>query len=102
LEALELVFWQLCCTYDPADIQSLAITARMAAIVGAQTLDRLFADVEFSEVDNYILYVYAKDEDCACEMEDSFGFHISIIVEDAWPSNRLRHGFAETPKQMVQ
>ena len=27
--------------------QSLAITARMAALVGAETFDRLFAGVEF-------------------------------------------------------
>jgi hypothetical protein len=36
-------------------IQSLAITARMAAIVGSDTFDRLFAGVEFNEIDGDIL-----------------------------------------------
>jgi hypothetical protein len=63
-------------------IQSLAITARMAAIVGSETFDRLFAGVEFSEVDGDILFVYAQCEDCAAEMEDQFALHISIIAAD--------------------
>jgi len=62
-----------------AEIQSLAITARMAAIVGSDTFDRLFAGVEFNEVDGDILFVYAQSEDCAAEMEDEFAFHIFII-----------------------
>ena len=33
-----------------SEIQSLAITAQMAAIVGSETFDRLFAGVEFNEV----------------------------------------------------
>ena len=49
------------------EIQSLAITARMAAIVGSDTFDRLFAGVEFNEVDGEILFVYAQSEDCAAE-----------------------------------
>ena len=81
-------------------IQSLAITARMAAIVGAETFDRLFAGVEFSEVDGYILYVYAKDEDCAAEMEDSFAFHISIIASKIL--DREIDVVMILPKQMVQ
>jgi hypothetical protein len=62
------------------EIQSLAITARMAAIVGSETFDRLFAGVEFNEVDGDILFVYAQNEDCAAEMEDRFALHISIIA----------------------
>jgi hypothetical protein len=60
------------------EIQSLAITARMA--VGSDTLDRLFPGVEFNEVDGDILFVYADSEDCAAEMKDRFALHISIIA----------------------
>jgi hypothetical protein len=64
------------------EIQSLAITARMAAIVGSESFDRLFAGVEFNEVDGDILFVYAQNEDCAAEMEDRFALHISIIAAE--------------------
>ena len=62
--------------------QSLAITARMAALVGAETFDRLFAGVEFRETDGDILFAYAQGEDRADEMEDHFSFCISIIATD--------------------
>jgi hypothetical protein len=65
-----------------SQIQSLAITARMAAAVGSATFDRLFAGVEFEEVDGDILFAYARCEDCASEMEDKFALHISIIAAD--------------------
>jgi hypothetical protein len=61
--------------------QSLAITARMASVVGAETFDRLFAGVEFREIDGDILFAYA-DEERAAEMEDEFALHISIIATD--------------------
>jgi hypothetical protein len=64
------------------EIQSLAITARMAAVVGAETFDRLFAGVEFRETDGDILFAYAQDEERAAEMEDEYGLHISIIATD--------------------
>ena len=64
------------------DIQSLAISARMAVIVGAETFDRLFAGVHFDEVDGDILFVYAKDEETAAEIEDCFAFHISLMATD--------------------
>jgi len=63
-------------------IQDQAITARMALIVGGTTFDRLFSGVRFDEVDGDILYVYAKNEETAAEMEDSFALHISIIATD--------------------
>jgi hypothetical protein len=63
-------------------VQDQAIAARMALIVGAATFDRLFAGVRFDEVDGDLLYVYAKDEDTAAEMEDSFALHISIVATD--------------------
>jgi hypothetical protein len=62
--------------------QSLAITARMAELVGAETFDRLFAGVEFRETDGDILFAYAQGEERADEMEDEFGFFISLIATD--------------------
>jgi hypothetical protein len=52
----------------------------MALIVGGTTFDRLFAGVRFDEVDGDILFVYAKDEETAAEMEDNFALHISTIA----------------------
>ncbi|WP_249141317.1 hypothetical protein [Bradyrhizobium liaoningense] len=52
----------------------------MALIVGADRFDQLFRAVRFDEVDGDILYVYARDEDAAAEMEDEFALHISIIA----------------------
>jgi hypothetical protein len=63
-------------------VQDQAITARMALIVGGVTFDRLFAGVRFGEVDGDILYVYARDEETAAEMEDTFALHISIVATD--------------------
>jgi hypothetical protein len=61
-------------------VQDQAITARMALIVGGTTFDRLFAGVRFDEVDGDLLYVYAKDEATAAEIEDNFALHISIVA----------------------
>jgi hypothetical protein len=63
-------------------IQDQAIAARMALTVGAATFDWLFAGVRFDEVDGDILYVYAKDEETAAEIEDNFALHISIVATD--------------------
>jgi hypothetical protein len=63
-------------------IEDQAITARMALIVGGMTFDRLFSGVRFDELDGDLLYVYAKDEETAAEMEDSFALHISIIATE--------------------
>jgi hypothetical protein len=63
-------------------VEDQAIMARMALIVGGITYDRLFAGAKFSEVDGDVLFVYAKDEDCAAEMEDTFALHISIIATE--------------------
>ncbi|OAF07056.1 hypothetical protein AXW67_01280 [Bradyrhizobium neotropicale] len=62
------------------EVHDHAIRARMALIVGATTFDRLFAGVQFDEVDGNILFVYAKDEDTAANIEDEFALHISIIA----------------------
>jgi hypothetical protein len=63
-------------------VQDQAIAARMALVVGATTFDRLFAGVEFHEADGDLLYVFARDEEAAAEMEDRFSLHISIIATD--------------------
>ena len=63
-------------------VESQAITARMALIVGHITFDRLFVGVRFDELDGDLLYVYAKDEEAAAEIEDRFALHISIIAAD--------------------
>jgi len=52
----------------------------MALVVGAETFDRLFAGVRFDETDGPLLYVYARDEDTAAEIEDNYSLHISIIA----------------------
>jgi hypothetical protein len=53
-------------------VQDQAIAARMALVVGAATFDRLFAGVEFHEVDGDLLYVFAKDEETAAEIGTAF------------------------------
>jgi hypothetical protein len=52
----------------------------MALIVGAETFDRLFAGVEFDELDGDVLFVSVMDEDKGQEMEEKFGPHISIVA----------------------
>lgn len=63
-------------------VQSQAISARMALIVGAENYDRLFAGVEFSEVDGKILYVFAPTEEIASEIEATFSLHLAIVATD--------------------
>jgi hypothetical protein len=63
-------------------VQDQAIAARMALIVGSITFDRLFGRVRFDEVDGDVLFAYAKDEESAVEIEDTFALHISIIATD--------------------
>jgi hypothetical protein len=59
-------------------IQDYAIPARVAAIVGPSVFDRVFSGVRFAEADGPLLYVYAKDESVAAEIEDDF----SLLVAD--------------------
>lgn len=63
-------------------VQEQAIAARMAIIVGAKEFDRLFPGVQFSEVDGDILFVFARNEETAAEMEDKYALHISIVATD--------------------
>ena len=62
------------------EIQNLAIQARMALIVGARTFDRLFAGIRFAEADGGLLYVYAKDEETAADIEDDYALDISVVA----------------------
>jgi hypothetical protein len=59
-------------------IQDYAIQALVAAIVGPSVFDRVFSGVKFAEADGPLLYVYAKDESVAAEIEDDF----SLLVAD--------------------
>jgi hypothetical protein len=42
----------------------------MALIVGAKTFYRLFTGIRFDELTGPLLYVYARDEEVAAEIED--------------------------------
>ena len=44
----------------------------MALIVGGTTFDQLFSGIRFDETDGNILFVFAKDEETAAEIEDNF------------------------------
>jgi hypothetical protein len=63
-----------------SEVENLAIQARIASIVGAKTFDRLFAGIRFHEVDGPLLYAYAKDEECAEEIEDEFSLEIAAVA----------------------
>ncbi|MGY4259104.1 hypothetical protein ACVI1L_006172 [Bradyrhizobium sp. USDA 4516] len=65
---------------DLTEIQNYAIQARMAFIVGAGTFDRVFAGIRFAEIDGHLLYVYARDESSAAEIEDNFALPIAIVA----------------------
>jgi hypothetical protein len=61
-------------------VQDLAIQAQMALAVGTKTFDRTFAGVRFAETDGPLLYVYAKDEEAAAEIEGHYALHIARIA----------------------
>jgi hypothetical protein len=61
-------------------IQDYAIQARVAAILGASEFDRVFAGIRFAEVDGPLLYVYARDETTAAEIEDDFAPLIADVA----------------------
>ncbi|WP_461846443.1 hypothetical protein [Bradyrhizobium elkanii] len=49
---------------------------KRACVVGAETFDRAFTGIRFAEADGPLLYVYARDEAAAAEIEDSFALLI--------------------------
>ncbi|WP_431017155.1 hypothetical protein [Bradyrhizobium pachyrhizi] len=65
---------------DLTEIQNYAIQARMALIVGAGTFDRVSAGIHFAEIDGHLLYVHARDESTAAEIEDNFALPIAIVA----------------------
>ena len=60
--------------------QDYAIQARVAAVIGASVFDRVFAGVRLAETDGPLLYVYAKDESAAAEIEDDFSLLIAEVA----------------------
>lgn len=52
----------------------------MNLIVGATTYDRLFLGVTFDEVADKILYVFARTEELAAEIEENYALHLSIVA----------------------
>jgi hypothetical protein len=60
-------------------IQDYAIQASVAAVLGATVFDRVFAGIRFAETDGPLLYVYARDEQAAAEIEDDF----ALLIADA-------------------
>ena len=62
------------------DVQDYAIQAHVALVIGASVFDRVFAGVRFAEADGSLLYVYAKDESLAVEIEDDFSLLIADIA----------------------
>ena len=63
-----------------SQVQDYAIQARIAAILGSSVFYRVFARVRFAEIEGPLLYVYARDERCAAEIEDDFSLLIADIA----------------------
>jgi hypothetical protein len=63
-----------------SDIQDYAIQARVASVIGGNVFDRVFAAVRFAETDGPLLYVYAKKEEIAAEIEDEFSLLIADVA----------------------
>ena len=63
-----------------AQIQDFAIQARVAAVIGATVFDRVFSGIRFAEMDGPLLYVYARDEASAREIEDDFSLMIADVA----------------------
>ena len=61
-------------------VQDYAMQAGLAAVIGATVFDRVFAGVRFAETDGALLYVYARDESCAAEIEDDFSLLIADVA----------------------
>ena len=62
------------------DTQDYAIQALVAQVVGRAMFDRVFSGVRFTEADGPLLYVNAKDEEAAAQIEDDFSLLIADIA----------------------
>jgi hypothetical protein len=63
-----------------SQIQDFAIHARVASVIGATVFDRVFSGIRFAEIDGPLLYVYARDEASAGEIEDDFSLMIADVA----------------------
>lgn len=61
-------------------VQDHAIQALMAGIVGAETFDHVFAGIRFDEVEGRMLYAFARNEDVASDIEDSYSPLIAAVA----------------------
>ncbi|QAU36674.1 hypothetical protein XH86_02430 [Bradyrhizobium guangdongense] len=61
-------------------VQDHAIQALMAGIVGAETFDQVFAGIRFDEVEGSMLYAFARNEDVASDIEDSYSPLIAAVA----------------------
>ena len=61
-------------------IQDHAIQALMAGIVGAETFDHVFAGIRFDEIEGTMLYAFARNEDVASDIEDSYSPLIAAVA----------------------
>jgi chromosomal replication initiation ATPase DnaA len=57
-----------------------AILAVLSSTVSGKTFDRLFKGASVDAIDGDVLYVSARNEDCAAEIEDRFALHIANIA----------------------
>lgn len=62
------------------EVEDFAIQACVASVIGATVFDRVFAGIRFAEVDGTLLYVYARDEASAGEIEDDFSLMIADVA----------------------
>ncbi|QOZ71114.1 hypothetical protein [Bradyrhizobium arachidis] len=67
---------------DLSDTQDYAIQAKLAGVIGATVFYRVFTGVRFAEVDGPLLYVHAKDESIAAEIEDDFALVIADLATE--------------------
>jgi hypothetical protein len=58
----------------------LAIQAEVAKVIGAKVFNGIFARARFAETDRPLLYVYARNQDCAAEIEDDLSLLIANIA----------------------
>jgi len=72
---------------EHSEIQSLAITARVAAVVGAETFDRLFAGVHFDASNAPLLYVYVQDDETAEEVAEYHAHHMILAASGVLKRN---------------
>jgi chromosomal replication initiation ATPase DnaA len=61
-------------------IQDQAIQALVAGAVGAEAFDRVFAGIRFDEIESTMLYAFARNEDVASDIEDSYSPLIATVA----------------------